>query len=230
MISVIVTTIFSFVSTNIDDIFVLMLFFSRVGEQLQRNHIIIGQYLGIITLILISILGSSGLTIIPQQYSGLLGIVPILLGIKEWLEYRKDKKDGVRLNEIEAKELTIKEKLTSKENVISDIHIDLIQAKMKGVLNKLIHPGVLNVFLVAIANGVDNIGVYIPLFSRLNVFELIVTIIIFLLLTAVWCIIGERLINFPRIRQTIQKYKDIVVPVTFIVIGILILSDSHLFF
>ncbi len=265
MISVIITAFVSFASTNIDDIFVLMLFFSQVDAQLQKRHIIIGQYLGIMTLLFISILGSIGLNLIPQQYTRLLGIVPILLGIKEWLKYKKDKKDALNSkNEIvselqsetipttvtdnliienlaintintenivesEVQELSAEESYIIDGDVIANPHTEIKQTpatkkeKIKVALRKLIHPAVLNVFLVTIANGADNIGIYIPLFTRLNTLELITTIIIFLLLIAVWCFTGERLTNFPRIKHTIQKYKSIVVPVVFIVIGISIL-------
>jgi len=229
MISVIITAFVSFASTNIDDIFVLMLFFSKIGNQLKKRHIIIGQYLGIMTLLLISTIGSIGLNLIPQQYTGLLGIIPILLGIKEWLKYRKDK------IETEVQSLTVEEIYIPEDNVIDDLNTDIAQIqgtkneKIKIMLSKLTHPAIISVFLVTIANGADNIGVYIPLFTTLNSYELIVTLFIFLSLTAVWCFAAERLTNIPSIKHMIQKYKNIIVPVVFIVIGIFIIVKSDLF-
>ncbi len=229
MISVIITAFVSFASTNIDDIFVLMLFFSQAGNQLQKHHIIIGQYLGIMTLLFISISGAIGLNLIPQQYTRLLGIIPILLGMKEWLKYRKDKKDAVGIEPLNINatnsENTVEsevQELAGHETEIKQTQ-DTRKGKKKAASGKRIHPAVLNVFLVTIANGADNIGVYIPLFIRLNLPELITTIIVFLSLVAVWCRIGERLTNFPRIKHAVQKYKSIVVPVVFIVIGIFVL-------
>lgn len=242
MISAVVTAFVSFASTNIDDIFVLMLFFSQAGDQLQKRHIIIGQYLGIMLLLFISILGSIGLNLIPQQYTGLLGIVPVLLGIKEWLKYRKDKKAAADptneiMQEVQREPAPAE---VADNSIIENSYIDTSKAGVKqaqatkkekaGVIfRKLINPVALNVFLVTIANGADNIGVYIPLFTRLNILELITTIIIFLLLIAVWCFIGERLTNFPYMKHTIQKYKNVVVPLVFIVIGLFILIESDLF-
>mgnify|MGYP000966779367 FL=1 len=229
MISVIITAFVSFASTNIDDIFVLMLFFSKIGNQLKKRHIIIGQYLGIMTLLLISTIGSIGLNLIPQQYTGLLGIIPILLGIKEWLKYRKDK------IETEVQSLTVEEIYIPEDNVIDDLNTDIAQIqgtkneKIKIMLSKLTHPAIISVFLVTIANRADNIGVYIPLFTTLNSYELIVTLFIFLSLTAVWCFAAERLTNIPSIKHMIQKYKNIIVPVVFIVIGIFIIVKSDLF-
>ena len=269
MISAIVTAFVSFASTNIDDIFVLMVFFSQIGGQMKKRHIIIGQYLGIATLLFVSILGSVGLNLIPQKYTGLLGIVPILLGIKEWLKYRKEKKTAVnsinesvsnvqsetvpdvmedtpiivnpdkevvktgKMIETEAKKLTAEgENYISESSIATNLNNDIKQAqalkkgKIKAVLTKLIHPAVLNVSLVTIANGADNIGVYIPLFMKLTIPELIMTIVIFILLIAVWCFIGERLTNLPGIKYSIQKYKNIIVPVVFILIGAFILVES----
>lgn len=208
MLGVVLTALVSFISTNIDDIFILMLFFSQVGDKLKKSHIIIGQYLGIITLIVVSILGSIGLNLIPQQYMGLLGIIPIFLGVKEWINYRKSKKDSIdSLNDVEINNLIV------EEDMIGD----------------LINPAIINVFLVTISNGADNIGVYIPLFTSMDLFELIITVIIFLVLIGVWCLVGERLANIPTIKKTIESYKNILVPIVFIVIGIYIIVTNGLF-
>lgn len=247
MISAVITAFISFASTNIDDIFVLMLFFSQVGDQLQKRHIIIGQYLGIVTLLLISIMGAAGLNLIPRQYTGLLGIIPIILGIKEWLKYKKEKKQASdfiyesmgELHREAAPALTMDGSITdptfsSETNATAGLNADFKQVqaaktgKIKSALKNLIHPAILNVTLVTLANGADNIGVYIPLFTSLNTLELIATIIIFLLLIALWCFTSERLINFPGIKHAIHKYKNVVVPAVFIVIGVFILVESNL--
>lgn len=84
LISTIITAFVSFMSTNIDDIFVLMLFSTQINEVIKRRHIVIGQYLGIGVLTTISIIGALGISVIPHEYVGLLGLVPIYLGIKEY--------------------------------------------------------------------------------------------------------------------------------------------------
>jgi len=76
-----------FVATNIDDIFVLMLFFS--SSKFQKVQVILGQYLGIGLLIVISALGSLLALFIPQQIIGLLGLVPISIGIIRLIQLRK---------------------------------------------------------------------------------------------------------------------------------------------
>lgn len=79
-----ITSILAFVSTNIDDIFLLMLFF---GDKRYRTaDIYVGQYLGIISLIAISLLGSLIGNVIEGKYIGLLGLFPIYLAIRQIID------------------------------------------------------------------------------------------------------------------------------------------------
>ena len=69
IIAAIITATITFVATNIDDIFVLMLFYSQTNKTFHRWHVVAGQYLGFTALILIS----------------LLGLLPIIIGVRHWL-------------------------------------------------------------------------------------------------------------------------------------------------
>jgi len=77
----------AFVATNIDDIFVLMLFFS--ASNFHSGQVVVGQYLGIGLLIVIGSLGSLLASVIPQYIIGLLGLVPISIGIIRLVQMRK---------------------------------------------------------------------------------------------------------------------------------------------
>ena len=68
----------AFAATNIDDFFVLMMFFSSLTFPVR--HVIIGQYIGIGLLVSISALGSFISLVIPSYIIGLLGIAPIMIG------------------------------------------------------------------------------------------------------------------------------------------------------
>jgi cadmium resistance protein CadD (predicted permease) len=70
----------AFAATNIDDIFVLMMFLSSLTFPVRQ--IILGQYIGIGLLVTISALGSFIPLVIPTYIIGLLGIAPIIIGIK----------------------------------------------------------------------------------------------------------------------------------------------------
>lgn len=94
MLDVAITSILAFVSTNIDDIFLLMLLYAQATESRARRSILAGRYAGTGFLLAVSILGAYGLQFVSGQYLRLLGLVPIGLGIKAWVDYRRQK-DGV---------------------------------------------------------------------------------------------------------------------------------------
>jgi cadmium resistance protein CadD (predicted permease) len=77
----------AFAATNIDDIFVLMMFFSSLSFLVR--HVVLGQYIGIGLLIAISVLGSLISLVVPTYVIGLMGVVPIAIGIKNLIETRK---------------------------------------------------------------------------------------------------------------------------------------------
>lgn len=80
----IITGTITFTATNIDDIFVLMLFFSQTHQSFRRWHIVVGQFLGFTILVLISLLGYLGGLFVPPEWIGLLGLLPIIIGIRHW--------------------------------------------------------------------------------------------------------------------------------------------------
>lgn len=77
---ILLASILAFMSTNIDDIFILILFYGN--KEYKESEIITGQFLGIITLIVVSLIGSLIALVLPQAYIGLLGLIPLYLGIK----------------------------------------------------------------------------------------------------------------------------------------------------
>ena len=90
MFSVILTSTLSFISTNIDDIFMLMLFFAQCHTLRSKAKVAAGQYLGIGVLAALSLLGAVGLRLLPSQYIGLLGLFPLALGAKALLASSPD--------------------------------------------------------------------------------------------------------------------------------------------
>lgn len=80
-----------FVSTNIDDIFVLMLFFA--DRTFTPAQVVVGQYVGIAFLVGMSIALSLAALVFPAHLIGLLGFIPIVLGIKKLLDLRRHSPD-----------------------------------------------------------------------------------------------------------------------------------------
>ncbi len=81
--AVVVSAILIFISTSIDDLVLLIIFQSQAKTQAQRLSILVGQVLGIGTLVGISLVGSYlASKMLEPWVIGLFGIIPILLGIK----------------------------------------------------------------------------------------------------------------------------------------------------
>ena len=101
--------------------------------------------------------------------------------------------------------------------------------KSKSAILKIVNPEILSVVIVAVANGADNIGVYIPLFTGYSSWQFLLTIFVFTIMMALWCFLGERITSFPRIKDAIQRCKHIAVPIIFVGLGIYIFIKSGLF-
>ncbi|KYC75532.1 MULTISPECIES: CadD family cadmium resistance transporter [Bacillus] len=206
LILTILSALGSFIVTNIDDIFVLMLLFSQASSQAKASNgrtvkgnriypkdIVIGQYLGFALLVLISLLATFGVTLIPDQWVGLLGLIPIYLGVK----------------------LFIKGEDEDESAILSSLN----------KFNKFY----LSVAFITFANGGDNIGIYVPFFSTLNNNQLVITVVTFFIMVAVWCLIGYRLARFRYVSETLEKYGRWVIPVVFIGLGFYIMAENNIF-
>ncbi|KMO37740.1 hypothetical protein VQ03_18800 [Methylobacterium tarhaniae] len=80
-----------FASTNLDDLFVLVGFFSDPRYRLRQ--VAIGQYLGLSALVLASLAGSLLSLVVAPVWFGLLGLLPIVLGTRRLLALRSDDGD-----------------------------------------------------------------------------------------------------------------------------------------
>src|SRR3712207_1916009 len=90
LVTAIPTGITAFIATNIDDLVILLLFFSQVSATFRRRHIVIGQYLGFAALVIASLPGFFGGLVLPRHWIGLLGLVPIAFGISRLLNGDND--------------------------------------------------------------------------------------------------------------------------------------------
>ena len=93
MLATIGSAIGLFAATNIDDIVVLTVLFLASSRGKPRPwQIVAGQYLGFITLVVISVIAALGLTIVPDEWVGFLGLIPLGIGI--WTLVRGLRRNG----------------------------------------------------------------------------------------------------------------------------------------
>ena len=87
-----------FASTNIDDIFLTMAFFA--DPRLRRSAIVVGKFVGIGALTLLSSIAAAGSLVVSPEWIALLGFVPLGLGLHAlWMNRRPavaiDEGDGI---------------------------------------------------------------------------------------------------------------------------------------
>jgi cadmium resistance protein CadD (predicted permease) len=181
----------TFVITNIDDLLILSVYFA--APTYRGRNIVVGQFFGIITIILISLSGVVLGNFLSDRWISLLGILPIIVGVKELLSDEGEESEDISVRQ-------------------SNLQF-------------------LNVALVTIANGGDNIGVYVPLFASLpNPSYVSLYVIIFLFLTAVLCYFAYYLTNHPKIKHAAETWGHKILPYFLILLGIYILKDFVLGF
>jgi cadmium resistance transport/sequestration family protein len=85
-----------FVGTDVDDLIVLTLLFlaARANGVPRPWQIWLGQYAGIAVLMLVSALAALGLTLVPDRWVGLLGLLPLGMGLYGLIgAFRRDEDD-----------------------------------------------------------------------------------------------------------------------------------------
>lgn len=92
MLESILTSVIAYVSTNIDDVFVIMILLAQAQKR-GKGRIIAGHFLGVGIVTAISMLGALGLQNLPLKYVGILGLVPITLGIRAWVQHKKKREE-----------------------------------------------------------------------------------------------------------------------------------------
>jgi cadmium resistance transport/sequestration family protein len=89
----IITIIITFIATGIDEMLVLILLFAHAKNQKQIRQVYIGQQIGMTSILLLVIIVASGIISFAGKWTGLLGLLPILIGIMELVEDDDDDDD-----------------------------------------------------------------------------------------------------------------------------------------
>jgi cadmium resistance transport/sequestration family protein len=207
MLSAVLVGVTSFIATNLDDIVVLVIFFSQVSATFRRRHIVFGQYLGFTALLLLSLPGYFGGLVLPKAWVGLLGLLPLGVGVGQLLNPDTDEPD--------VQTVSMASSMASES-----------KASIRTVMRSLLSPQAYQVAAVTIANGGDNIGIYVPLFASSTLPQLTVILSVFLVLVGVWCWLAERLTRQRAIAHLLSRYGHRAIPLVLIGLGLYILIDS----
>lgn len=196
MIQNVVTSIILYSGTAVDLLIILMLFFAKRKSRKDIINIYLGQFLGSVSLILLSLLFAFVLHYIPsKEILGLLGLIPIFLGLKVLL---LGDSDGEAI---------------AKEGLRKD--------------NKNL------IFLVAMITfascGADNIGIFVPYFTTLNLADLIVALLTFLVMIYLLVFSAQKLAQIPSVGETLEKYSRWFIAVVYLGLGIYILIENNIF-
>ena len=187
-----------YASTNIDDLLILAVFFA--DPRVRVGAVIVGRFIGLAALVLAS--GACALLalVIPAEWIALLGLLPLLLGLRALRALRTHRDDESSVEALSA----------------------------AAAKNKIQHSFSSQSFTVAgvtLANGGDNLSIYIPLFASAP-HAVGIYVAVFAVMTALWCALGYLVVNNPLFGSQVRRYGHLLLPVVLIALGVYILAGA----
>lgn len=197
VLAVVLLAVTAFASTNIDDLAILAIFFSN--RRYAARNVVIGQYLGVGALVLISLGLALAATAVSSDWLRWLGVLPIVIGVKWFFDARK----------------------ASGENDDDAATRAALQSgpTTYGLRSSLTVAG------VTFANGADNVGVYVPMFASSSTAETAAIAGIFGAMIGVWCLAGYLLTRNPVTGEKIAGIAGKIAPFVLIAIGLAIILE-----
>lgn len=176
----------AFVATNLDDVFLLLVFFA--DPRLRARDVVLGQYAGIGALVVASLALAIAARAVDPRIVGLLGLAPIALGLRALLRRGGDDDEDAP------------------------------------------HPlGAWAVAAVTVANGGDNLGVYVPLFAAHDAAAIATMVAVFVAMVAVWLAAARGLVAHPTLGPPVRRAVAPLVPWVLIGLGAYILLAAGTF-
>lgn len=186
-----------FVATNVDDIVLLSVLFA--DERLRARDIVIGQLVGMMALVGVSSMCALTALIVPKGWIALLGLLPLAIGLWHLPSLWRPAHGDDERGDDDERERSAQRRTGS---------------------------AVLAIALVTVANGGDNLAVYIPLFAQqpraipLHTF-------VFAVLTIVFCALGHWIVNNPIFGGRVRRWGRVALPLVLIALGLYILDDAR---
>jgi cadmium resistance protein CadD (predicted permease) len=201
--ALIVVGFVAFAFTNLDDLFVLAAFFA--DPHLARRSVVIGQFAGIGALTIASVAAAWLAVAVPAGWIALLGLVPLLMGIARLIGLRRD---------------------GAQEG--GDHEAERIRAS-EHVAERRLHSQALAVAAMTIANGGDNLAVYVPLFASAPS-EALVYVAVFAVMTGLWCVAAYLLVSNRVAGHVVRRFGRVAFPFVLIGLGLYILAGAAALF
>lgn len=192
-----ISVLVAFISSNLDDLVILTVLYAEAINKKQRQTILLGQLIGIGAILLVSLACATLLHAFNLNFLNLLGIFPLLMGMQGFYKLYKSDEQA-------------KHEKQRHEKIKKQVH------QTNGL-------SLAAIMTLTVSNGADNMGIYIPLFSKYNSGQMWLVLLIFLILIPIWCWIGEQIADLPAIKNFVQKYQKILVPIIYVGLGLYIL-------
>jgi len=205
LISTLIIAISAAFATTFDDNLYLTAFYGKVNQTFRVRHIVFGEFIGFTVLVIASLPGFLGGLIIPEAWIGLLGFLPIAIGISH---------------------------LLSREEVAETVDTSVFTSSVKfhqshkSLLATIRDPQTYRVSAVTIANGGNNIGIYVPLFASSDLPSLGVILCVCYLTVGLWCFLSYYMTRNPVMAPILTRYGRRIFPFVLIYLGFSILIKS----
>jgi cadmium resistance protein CadD (predicted permease) len=180
-----------FISTDLDDILVLLGFFA--DSRFRIRQIVAGQFIGIAILYAVSVVGSWVSLMMPPALVGLLGLVPITIGLKSAWE--------LWISSDPSEQVSNRRSPAGRTNIAA-------------------------VVAMTVANGGDNVSVYIPLFAMRSGADIALMGVVFGIMTALWLNLAYWLTRHRTIGVPVRRCTRLLMPFVFITLGVFILYQA----
>jgi cadmium resistance protein CadD (predicted permease) len=196
-------------ATTFDDNIYLTSFFSKVSRTFRPRHVVVGEFLGFSALVGISLIGFFGGLIVSDMWLGLLGIIPIMIGIHQLMSKDDDNSEDIT-------------------HEIEQIHTEVGRPRIKQSLWSTIKdPKTHRVSAVTISNGGNNVGIYIPLFASSTLPSLSIILSVCYMTIDFWCFCSYNLTRFPGISALVARYGRKIAPFVIIYLGLSIIIKNE---
>jgi len=183
----------AFAATNVDDAFLLVLFFG--DRRYRARHVFVGQAVGVGLLVALGLAGALAALALPARAVGLLGLLPIAIGVRQLLERRRAQQ-GESVAEIAPR------------------------AGRTGWRQAAAVAG------VTLANGGDNVGVYVPLFAARPPAQTALLLVVFAAMLVVWSFAGYYLARRSALAGRLRRVSGAVMPWVLIGLGVAIVAEA----